>query len=177
MNTYTITHNLSNVTQGNVTIIITPDTGYDLPSSISVTNGTLISYNSTTGEAVISGYGSNTVIEAVCTAVQVAQSHSVNLNLAFEYSYNVTYHVYDGEDDETGVLIGTYTSNPASAQQYTITSGHIYVTMTSNGSYGAMIMSAWLTNESGISVVDYDSDWILLSVTSDGNGVLHTDED
>lgn len=64
-NTYSLTHNLTNLTKGNITIQITPDTGYYLPSSITVTNGTLVSYNSTTGIAVISG--DNAVVTVECS--------------------------------------------------------------------------------------------------------------
>ena len=65
-NTYTLTHNLTNVSKGNTKFTITPDAGYELPSSVSVSNGTLVSYDSTTGEVVVSG--DNAVISAECVA-------------------------------------------------------------------------------------------------------------
>lgn len=66
-NTYTITHNLTNVSKGNITLQLTPDTGYELPDTITVTNGTLVSYDKTTGIAVISG-DDNTSVSVECVA-------------------------------------------------------------------------------------------------------------
>ena len=55
--TYEITHSLTNLIHGNVSFTVTPDTGYSLPSSVSVSNGTLVSYDSSTGVIVVSGDG------------------------------------------------------------------------------------------------------------------------
>ena len=64
---YTITHNLTNLTKGNITLTIQAEVGYQLPSSISVSNGTLVSYDSTTGVAVING-DDTTIVNVVCEA-------------------------------------------------------------------------------------------------------------
>ena len=68
-NTYEITHSLTNLTHGNVSFTITPDTGYALPSSVSVTNGTLVSYDSSTGVVVVSG--DSVEISVSCEAASV----------------------------------------------------------------------------------------------------------
>lgn len=67
-NAYEITHSLSHITAGPFTIHIEPDTGYTYPESVTVTNGTLVSYDSTTGTAVVEG-DDTTVIEAECVNV------------------------------------------------------------------------------------------------------------
>lgn len=67
---YTITHNLTNLTKGNITLTIQAEVGYQLPSSISVSNGTLVSYDSTTGVAVING-DDTTIVNVVCEAQAV----------------------------------------------------------------------------------------------------------
>ncbi len=65
--TYTVNYNLTRTsTTGNTTVQISPDTDYKLPSSISVSNATLVSYDSTTGVAVLSGVSENTTIECEC---------------------------------------------------------------------------------------------------------------
>ena len=68
-NVYEITHSLTNLTHGNVSFTITPDTGYALPSSVSVTNGTLVSYDSSTGVVVVSG--DSVEISVSCEAASV----------------------------------------------------------------------------------------------------------
>ena len=60
-NVYEISQTLSGLSHGNMTIQITPSSGYTYPSSLTVTNGTLVSYNSSTGVAVISGDDTTTV--------------------------------------------------------------------------------------------------------------------
>ena len=55
MANYTLTHSLTNLSHGNVSFTVVPDTGYALPSTVSVSNGTLVSYDSTTGVIVVSG--------------------------------------------------------------------------------------------------------------------------
>ena len=83
-NTYEITHSLTNISHGNISIQITPDTGYTYPSGITVTNGTLVSYDSTTGVAIING-DDNTVVRAEC-----AKTALINFSIVFHsktYSY------------------------------------------------------------------------------------------
>lgn len=77
-NTYELTHSLTHLSHGNITIQITPDTGYTYPSNIAVTNGTLVSYDSGTGVAVISG-DDTTIISATC-AENTLINFSINLN-------------------------------------------------------------------------------------------------
>ena len=55
MATYTLTHSLTNLTHGNVSFTVAADVGYALPSTVSVSNGTLVSYDNTTGIIVVSG--------------------------------------------------------------------------------------------------------------------------
>ena len=51
-------------------IVITPDTGYELPSSVTVTNATS-NYNSLTGEITITNPTGAVTVTVVCTAVQI----------------------------------------------------------------------------------------------------------
>ena len=78
-NTYTLTHTLTNVTKGNITLQLTPDTGYELPDTITVTNGTLVSYDKTTGIAVISG-DDNTSVSVECVATPSGYNLTINYN-------------------------------------------------------------------------------------------------
>ena len=54
--TYTVNYNLTRTSlSGNTTVQITPNSGCTLPSSVTVSNATLVSYDSTTGILVLSG--------------------------------------------------------------------------------------------------------------------------
>lgn len=78
-NTYTFTNTLTNITHGNVSFIVEPDSGYQLPSSSSsiiVTNGTLVSYDNTTREIVVSG--DNAEISISCE--EVSSGHNLTIN-------------------------------------------------------------------------------------------------
>ena len=84
-NTYEITHSLTNLTHGNVSFTIAPDTGYSLPSSVTVTNGTLVSYDSSTGVVVVSGDSAE--ISVTC---EVAPSyHEVTVTMSFPSAQTV----------------------------------------------------------------------------------------
>lgn len=75
MATYTINYNLTHASNsGNVTIQITPNTGCDLPSTVTVTNGTLVSYDSTTGVVVLSSVTANTTLTCECVAPAPARA-------------------------------------------------------------------------------------------------------
>lgn len=75
---YTINYNLTRVeTTGNTTIQILPSGGYALPSSITVTNGTLVSYDATTGIAVLSNVTANTTIDVVCAPAQTEYTGTI----------------------------------------------------------------------------------------------------
>ena len=82
-NSYKLKHIITNLTHGNTSFTITPDARYALPSSITVTNGTLISYDSTTGLIVVSG-DDTTIISVECDETQQG------------YSGNITIEDYNG---------------------------------------------------------------------------------
>ena len=65
-NEYTLTQNLTNLTNGNITLTITADEGYSLPAQadITVTGGTIVSYDDTTGELVVTA--GTTAVEVTC---------------------------------------------------------------------------------------------------------------
>lgn len=86
-NTYELTHSLTNLTHGNITLQITSDAGYTYPTTLTVTNGTLVSYDNTTGVAVISG-DDTTVVSGEC--VEQASGYEVEL-LASSGSYEYVY--------------------------------------------------------------------------------------
>ena len=91
-NTYTITHSLTNVNKGNITLQLTPDTGYELPDTITVTNGTLVSYDKTTGVAVVSG-DDNTSVSVEC--VESAPS-GMTIKIAGAYEIYQPYYILNG---------------------------------------------------------------------------------
>ena len=67
----TINNTLTNLSSGNITFTIAPETGYALPTSSSdiiITNGTLVSYDNTTGVVVING-NSTTTVSCTCPLV------------------------------------------------------------------------------------------------------------
>lgn len=64
INNYTISNNLTNLTNGNITLTLVATNDYQLPKSIqdiTVTNGQKISYNNITGVLVIAGDNTTTV--------------------------------------------------------------------------------------------------------------------
>ena len=72
---YTITHDLTNLTQGDMTFVIEPDSTYTLPQSssdITVTNGTLVSYDSSTGSIVVRG-DDTTTVSVLCRPTAATQ--------------------------------------------------------------------------------------------------------
>ena len=81
---YTIAFSLTNITKtsgsttilpnGSANIVISANSGYELPSSITVTNATLSSYNSSTGEILIS----NPTGKVTITASGVANAPTYN---------------------------------------------------------------------------------------------------
>jgi hypothetical protein len=65
---YTVNYNLTRTqASGNTTVQISPLPGGSLPQSITVTNGTLLSWDPTTGIAVLSSANANTQITCECT--------------------------------------------------------------------------------------------------------------
>ncbi len=91
-NSYTLTQSLTNLSPGDVTFLITPDAGCSLPSSVTVTNGTLVSYDSTTGLVVVNG--ENAEISVECTAP--SSGYTVTITNTFSW---VT--VFINGDEET----------------------------------------------------------------------------
>lgn len=77
-NEYTITQNLTNLTSGNITLTITPDEGYALPAQadIVVTGGTIVSYDDTTGELVVTA--GTTAVEVTCESAVSTISFSIS---------------------------------------------------------------------------------------------------
>lgn len=100
-NSYELTHSLTNLSHGDITIQITPDTGYTYPSNITVTNGTLVSYDSATGVAIISG-DDTTIVNAECaeealinfsiTLSGVTSSYQAEANMTWEDFANSSYN-------------------------------------------------------------------------------------
>lgn len=60
--------NITYLSSGYKILRITPNAGYSLPSSVTVTNGTLISYDNSTGVLVIDGYD-DTIINCDCNLI------------------------------------------------------------------------------------------------------------
>lgn len=121
-NTYTITHNLTNVNKGNITLQLTPDTGYELPDTITVTNGTLVSYDKTTGIAVISG-DDNTSVSVEC--VESVPS-GITIKIAGAYEIYQPYYILNGGSEtylpnENITNIRYYTKSDIDAVALTLT--------------------------------------------------------
>lgn len=74
--TYTVNYNLTRTSlSGNTTVQITPNLGCTLPSSVTVSNATLVSYDSITGILVLSGVSGSTSI--TCECVQPAPARAL----------------------------------------------------------------------------------------------------
>ena len=129
-NTYTFINTLTNITHGNVSFIVELDSGYQLPSSsssITVTNGTLVSYDNTTGEIVVNG--DNVEISISCE--EIPSGYNVTLTPGpYGPDESYVYTIYDGQDD-TGEELGTV-SYPNSIT-VTIASGYMCIAGGSNG--------------------------------------------
>ena len=85
MANYSLAYNLTNLTNGDVSLTFTPSSGYELPNSITVSNGTLVSWSKSTGIAVISGYSSNTSVSVACSL----SAYSVTYNVSHGSLYDV----------------------------------------------------------------------------------------
>ncbi len=108
-NSYKLSHSLTNLTKGNITFTITPDTGYALPSTsagITVTNGTLVSYDNTTGVIVVSG-DDTTTISVTCVDTQI--SFTVD-NVQFQAESGMTWADWCSSDYNTGEWVAEYGS-------------------------------------------------------------------
>lgn len=102
---------------GHATITIAPDTGYKMPSSV-VVMGASYTYDSTTGEVVLSNPTGDVYVTAYC------ESNAFDVTITVKGAnsgYDTTY-AYDGVDN-TGTLLGTmYTEG---TYTFTVSSGHI----------------------------------------------------
>lgn len=67
MASYTITRNLTNVSSNTIKLRVSPDTGYTLPNTIEVLNGTLDSWNPLNGELILSNITDTTTVNIVAT--------------------------------------------------------------------------------------------------------------
>lgn len=114
MATYNITNLVPNVTSGNKSITIEANDGYNLPSSVSVSGGTLVSYNSSTGVAVISG--DNAVVSATCVT-------NITPYITFSSRYPFTLKIYSikGWDGTLQYSTNTTTWNTWSGAQISAT--------------------------------------------------------
>lgn len=61
--TYSLSTTLNKCTIINLSFTLTPNSGYTLPDNISVTNATLVSYDSTSGEVVLSNINDNSSVD------------------------------------------------------------------------------------------------------------------
>ena len=118
-NTYAITHTLTNLTKSNMTFTIVADNGYALPSSsndFTITNGSIVSYDNTTGVLVVNG-NDNTTISCECG---VAPS-GITISITNDTSYTAS--IYDGQDTSGNYLGGLmeYMTN-----NFTIISGYVF---------------------------------------------------
>jgi len=94
MSVYNITDTFSNMALETLTIHITPDEGFNYPTSITVTNGTLKSYDKTTGIAVI--YGNDTTeISATCKPAGITDLTGTSwvLNTGITIPADTTYDI------------------------------------------------------------------------------------
>lgn len=108
-NTYTLTHTLTNLTKGNITLQITPDNGYSLPASssdITVTNGTIVSYNNQTGVLVING-DDTTTISCECPTAPSGYSVTFTASNSWNGSSKAYIYIYDGSwmDPQNALLL------------------------------------------------------------------------
>lgn len=73
MANYRLTNTLSHITANNITLYLVPNSGQELPPSAGVgitTDGTIISYDATTGILVVSG--ETTYVSATCSIYPTA---------------------------------------------------------------------------------------------------------
>ena len=93
-NEYLLTQSLTNLTKGNMILQITPNTGYEYPTSLSVINGTIVSYDYTTGIAVVNG-NSATIISGKCK-LPTPSLHATVSGLGSEDPSDVSFTVDSG---------------------------------------------------------------------------------
>ena len=151
MATYNIVNSIPNTNSGNKTITIVPNAGYVLPSSVSVSGGTLVSYNSSTGVAVVNG--DNAVISATCmipTYLTFSSSGTFTLKVidnkkgwdgTLQYSTNTTtWNTWDG----TTTLYSS--SSGATKYLYLRGVGNTYIT----GSSASSTTKKWVLTGNSI---------------------------
>ena len=119
-NTYSLSNSLSNASAEDITFIIQPDEGYALPDTVTVTNGTLVSYDKTTGEVVVSGASAEISVE--CEAV-APSGYTVSISTTGD-SVGTAFDVYDGIYP-SGTRLGDLDGSDVTPIDFTITSGNI----------------------------------------------------
>lgn len=125
---YTITVNISNGSysgnnkinyKGNETITLTADTGYNLPSTISVTNA-LYTYNDETGIIYLQEPSGNVVINATCSIISypinvsvINGSYSGDASINYGSTASVTISANSGYDLPSSITVSgaSYTYN------------------------------------------------------------------
>ena len=110
-NEYTLTQNLTNLTSGNITLTITADEGYSLPAQadIVVTGGTIVSYDDTTGELVVTA--GTTAVEVTCESAVSTISFSID---------GTTYQADDG------MTWAQWVASAYNTDEYYINNGKVY---------------------------------------------------
>lgn len=174
-NTYALTHSLTNLTHGNITIQLTPDAGYTYPSTLTVTNGTLVSYDDTTGVAVISG-DDTTVVSGEC----VAQPSG----------YSLTFSIEEGQgcDSTDGKYfdVGIFDENDGEIDRFTITPNNPQTITWPSNAYKIVLTAAegsvdyfdmWSIDDAHISFMQdagsiYDIGLTMLDVSLSGNAYI-----
>lgn len=109
---------------GSGTITITPNSGYKLPSTVSVTSASY-TYDSSTGVIMLSNPTGNVTITAVCEAQQSGYSVTITGH-AHQYGGFDPIDVYDGSTPTHDNRIGKV-DTAETPTTFTITSGYIYL--------------------------------------------------
>lgn len=150
-NTYTLTHSLTNLTKGNITIQITPDTNYTYPTTLSVTNGTLVSYDNSTGIAVISG-DDTTSVSGECEKAQenfitFSSDSSFTLKIKDNKKYWDGTLEYSTDKSTWATWSGTTTLSSVGNKLYLRGTGNTKIT----GSTANLYYAYWMLTGSNIS--------------------------
>lgn len=164
---YTLTYSMLHITASGpqtimgtdqATIFLTADTGYSLPSEVTVTNATVVSYDDENGNLVISGATGNVTV----TAAGVVEVYSIT---------NILSSVTNSNDATTATYGSAYnaTLTPASGYEITalsVTMGGSPVSVSDN-----TIAIASVTGDIVITAVAETAGKVTVSVTSGGVAV------
>ena len=105
------------------TITITPSTGYVAPSSVTITNATQVSYDSSTGVLVIGSATGAVSISVVCN--EAPAGYQITVSNGNTNHYPMATEVYTGNQGSAGTLLGTVAVDDS--ETFTITSEYISV--------------------------------------------------